>query len=117
MRSNELKPNMPHTAPALPDDVLDGPNERVGAVLRDGRVVEFRNVSPRPQISFAIDQEAVDMLDRMTGTWHTHPAGDCNPSVQDYLTFLSWPQLLHWIVSPKGVAGYRVDNGRLLRCE
>ena len=117
MRSTERKLNTPLIAQALPADVLEGPEERVGAVLPNGTVVEFRNVSPHPRVSFAIDQESVEMLDRMTATWHTHPAGDSNPSVQDYLTFLSWPQLLHWIVSPKGIAGYRVDNGRLLRCE
>lgn len=87
-------------------------------ILADGSIVELDNVASDPRDAFAVRPE--DMLrhvDRAVATWHTHPRGSCNLTVEDWDGFRAWPQLKHWIVGLDGQACYEVtERGSILRC-
>jgi hypothetical protein len=88
--------------------------ERGGVVLDDGTIVELTNHSPDDD-GYAPD--AADLLpyvDRLSGTWHTHPTTTANPSVEDAETFAMWPELTHYIVGTDGVRAYRIKHGAVI---
>lgn len=96
-------------------DKYDPKVERVGFVLKTGEIVEVENVCVNPEEGFDVKGE--DILKyalHAYATWHTHPKSDNNLSANDYETFLSWPDLDHFIVGTDGVRRYVVEDGELL---
>lgn len=99
----------------LKEFLTDG-SERVGFVLDDGTIVEVENESPSPEDSFLVPPESlVEYEDRVIATWHTHPTGSSNLSVDDLEGFKSWPDWVHYVVGVDGVRSFRVDQGRVLQ--
>lgn len=94
---------------------LHGDKERVGFVLKDGSVVEVENQAAMPEDGFDVSGEDIfTHLDTAKATWHTHPNGTCDLSVGDYHSFLSFPDWSHFIVSPKGVREYVIEDGAVI---
>lgn len=90
--------------------------ERIGFVLRDGTIVELKNMCHDPANGFDFSGE--DLLryeDEALASWHTHTGKDCNLSTEDLNSFLNWPGLTHYIVGSDGVAAYAVEKGNVLR--
>lgn len=91
-----------------------GDVERCGFILRNNTVVETKNVSGNPNESFMIDaKDILAHVDDAFATWHTHPTTDSRLSGTDYLTFLNWPHLTHYIVGTDGVRAYQVKDGAI----
>jgi proteasome lid subunit RPN8/RPN11 len=89
--------------------------ERIGLILKDDSVVELRNVSPQPDQFFDYSPEEFSkLIEDAKATWHTHPSGQCNLSIEDRIFFLSWPKLLHYIVGGNDIWCYRVLNGMVV---
>lgn len=87
----------------------------MGFVLNDGTVIECENISSTPEESFQVAaEEIIKYCDDATATWHTHPNSDNNLSAGDYETFMSWPNLAHYIIGTNGVREYYVKDGELL---
>ena len=94
----------------------DGPHERVGFVLEGDEVVEVENIHADPENGFRVRGE--DIAKYAMGakaTWHTHPGQSGNLSMEDYYTFLNWPELRHFIIGTDGVAEYYVEDGEVYR--
>lgn len=93
----------------------EGP-ERVGFVLENDLVVEVTNVHPQPLNNFDVPVEAlIEFEDLAVATWHTHPGGTSQLSLDDDAAFRAWPDLLHYIVGSDGVRAYRVDGTKLVQ--
>lgn len=92
-------------------------NERCGFVLNDSTIVEVDNVHPTPDTHFKIsDDDEARYLPEALATWHTHPAGSSNLSVEDYHCFLRYDSLNHYIMGQNGsISRYYVSSGLLLR--
>jgi proteasome lid subunit RPN8/RPN11 len=91
-----------------------GEVERCGFLLKNGAVIETPNVSGHPAESFMIDaKDIVKHADDALATWHTHPKTPARLSGTDYLTFLNWPHLKHYIVGTDGVKVYEVKDGAI----
>lgn len=66
--------------------LLRAPNEAVGLILSDGRVVELVNRSDNPTSNFSVARD--DLLELVrndpspleVSLWHSHPAGGLGPS-------------------------------------
>lgn len=88
----------------------NGP-ERVGYIRHDGRVIELENVHPDPFKGFALRAEDLKILQSdAIATWHTHPGGTALLSGEDYLAFLSYPQLQHFVIGEDSVRCYAVEE-------
>lgn len=90
----------------------------MGLILNTHKIIELDNICDIPTEGFQVRVE--DLLpfeDDMIATWHTHPNQDSNLSVNDYRTFLNYPDLRHYIVGTDGVAEYTVENGKVMRCD
>ena len=97
--------------------------ERCGLILKDGTVVEIKNVAPDPAIAYEMDPvELLPYVEAGTieSTWHTHPQSDPTLSGADHEGFLTWPDLGHCIIGRRdgqvAVARYRVEEGFVLAC-
>lgn len=85
-------------------------NERCGVILDDGTIVECENIHLRPEQNFRIDpRRIVEFEDKLRATWHTH-LGAAYPSGDDYICYLNWPNLLHYIIGSDGVRCYHVEK-------
>ena len=82
-------------------------------MLANGKIIEAKNLAPEPENAFEIPPEVM-IMEGVVGTWHTHVKGDSNLSAEDYVGFLQWPNLTHWIVSREGVRGYVIEDGVVL---
>jgi proteasome lid subunit RPN8/RPN11 len=92
--------------------------ERCGLILTDGMIVECENIAEEPEKGFEIPPEdLVEYESRLIGTWHTHPGEGSNLSERDYLGFLMWPKLTHYIIGTDGVSSYTVENGIVLNVD
>jgi proteasome lid subunit RPN8/RPN11 len=62
------------------------PFEVCGFVMRDGSIIEIRNVAENPYDTFTMDlrqiRPRVDVR-KIAAIWHTHPGGDIRPSGAD----------------------------------
>ncbi len=102
-----------NTSDLLP--LYEGPHERCGFILKSGEIVEVPNICNEPTGGF--DMRGSDILQFApisTATWHTHPDEDSNLSSGDYLTFLNWPELDHYIIGNDGVTKFYVSEGDVL---
>lgn len=89
--------------------------ERCGLVLKDGSVIELKNIAEEPQHGFEISPEdMVKYEDEIAASWHTHPDHNSNLSEKDYFGFLMWPQIKHYIVGINGVSCYIVVDGIII---
>jgi proteasome lid subunit RPN8/RPN11 len=86
--------------------------ERCGFILKGNRMCEVQNTHPQPEHGFEIDPEAIIRHeDQIKATWHTHPNSDACLSEADYICFLNWPHLEHYIIGKDGVRRYVVVDG------
>lgn len=95
--------------------LYEGPHERCGFILKTGEIVEVPNICSEPTGGF--DMRGADILQFApiaAATWHTHPGEDSNLSAGDYLTFLNWPELDHYIIGNDGVTKFVVEDGDVL---
>jgi proteasome lid subunit RPN8/RPN11 len=91
-----------------------GPKERCGFVMKTGEVLELENVHPEPTLGFRISPaEVVKHCNEAAATWHTHEER-AYPSGADFLTFVNWPNLVHYIVGSDGVRCYKVERTAVL---
>jgi proteasome lid subunit RPN8/RPN11 len=89
-----------------------GEVERCGFILKTGHVIEVKNEAVLPADSFMMP--ALDIIKYAPdafATWHTHPKTVSRLSGADYLTFLNWPHLRHYIVGTDGIKAYVVTDG------
>ena len=97
---------------------LHDPNgpELCGVVLGDGTIKSVPNIHPDPHDNFAMDATVLDDPE-VVATWHTHPRSGANLTVSDYLSFMSYPDLRHYIISASEIWCYRMDNDILVADE
>lgn len=96
--------------------------ERCGLVMKDGSIVEIRNIADDPKLGFRMDPaQLLEHIDNATGTWHTHPDADANLSGEDWNGFLAWPKLEHSIIGLQDgkivVRKYVVREGVVVSCD
>ena len=91
--------------------------ERCGFVLPSGTIIEVPNTHPNPTTNFAFAESYFKKFDNAIATWHTHPSTGPNLSVEDYRSFLSHPEVFHYIVGDGKVWGFYVKDNRVLRYE
>lgn len=92
--------------------------ERCGLILKDGSVIELDNIAVDKENGYQISPaDIVKYEDTMVGSWHTHPGHDSNLSEKDYVGFLMWPDLTHYIVGIDGVAKYTIKDGIILNVD
>lgn len=86
----------------------NGP-ERGGIVTNQG-IIELKNVAENPEQGFEISTEDLSKLDdpNTIGTFHTHPNGSSNLSMDDYMSFLNYPRLVHYIYGQQGLKKFQV---------
>lgn len=98
-------------------------NERIGFITSKGntlKVVETLNISPEPNDNFIFDPQDLQTYvfsgeHKAVATWHTHPTGGANLSVNDYVGFLNYPQLKHIIVAQDEIRIYEVEDGAIFQ--
>ena len=89
--------------------------ERCGFILEDETVVEVENISEDPENSFEISAEMlVKFEDTMVAAWHTHPNAPAQLSDDDYVGFMNWPNIKHYIIGADGVRCYEVHEGAVV---
>lgn len=90
-------------------------HERCGFVLKDGSVVEVKNVCQDPEQGFTIrPEDVVKYHDQVEATWHTHPGSSNNLSMDDFVGFTNYPYWKHYIVGKNGTARYRVEGTKVM---
>ena len=77
--------------------------ELCGVITPEGEIVEKPNLSSEPENRFEF---ALEDLEGAVATWHTHPSGSANLSIDDYRFFQSWPNQTHFIISHDEVRCY-----------
>lgn len=88
--------------------------ERCGFIV-DGRVIELKNVASDKTKSFEISPEDTIKYEKtFTAIWHTHPYESSNLSDYDYISFLMWPKVSHYIIGTDGVSKYVVEDGLII---
>ncbi|MES0134517.1 hypothetical protein NKJ88_06075 [Mesorhizobium sp. M0016] len=92
-----------------------GDVERVGFVLKNGKVIEVQNICENPAEGFDVSGEDIALYALTArATWHTHPNASHNLSANDFNTFLNWPELDHYIIGNDGIRKYIVEDGEVL---
>lgn len=92
-------------------DILRTEDERCGVVLLSGEIIELPNSSSYPNNSFVISEADVEPYKAtMAATWHTHPRGPHNLSIDDYNTFLELPNFSHLIITHRSVSQYQAQG-------
>ncbi|WP_152613159.1 MPN domain-containing protein [Inquilinus limosus] len=95
----------------------DGP-ERVGFILNGDKVVEVENIADKPNDAFQVrGEDLVRYEDDIVGTWHTHPFGTSQLSTEDYIAFLNYPMIEHWVIGRDGARCYKVQGRAIVECE
>lgn len=89
--------------------------ELCGFLDKDGEPQNLENVAQDKTRNFAFDPKLVPA--DATGLWHSHPNGDVNLSVEDYIKFLQFPEYNHRIYSKDKYAEYYVRGDLVFRRE
>lgn len=84
--------------------------ERCGVITADGNIVECPNMSTSPENSYFIMEKDIEAISGIVGTWHSHPRGPLNLSIDDYNNFAELHQLSHIILTPRFVALYEMQE-------
>lgn len=85
-------------------------NETCGVIDLQGDIRELQNLAEDPQNHFRF---AEGDLDWAFASWHTHPYGSSNLSVEDYWFFKSLPNMVHFIIYRDEVSCYITQKGVL----
>ncbi len=94
-------------------DQFDFENEVGGFILASGEVVAADGEAD--QHNFTMNSQfLLKYINDAVATWHTHPAATANLSLYDWDTFVSNPDLKHFIIAVDEVRGYEVVNGSVL---
>jgi proteasome lid subunit RPN8/RPN11 len=92
--------------------------EQCGIILKDGSVLPSKNLHEHPEDAFRIDPALLlKYEDDLYGSWHSHPKGKANLSQADYLSFLRWPNLKHYIQGVDGTRCFVVENGLVVEID
>ena len=92
--------------------------ERCGFILKSGAVKEVKNISLNPRRSFEFPEDELQAhVEETLAFWHSHPKGNANLSVEDYLSFLNYPKHLHVIFCYDKYAVYGVRNNLVIRLD
>lgn len=91
----------------------DGP-ERVGFILKSGKIVEVTNVCVDTNEGFEVSGADLIKYQTAVASWHTHPGKPSTLSAEDHHGFRNYPQWTHFIIGTDGVTSYRVEKGRVL---
>ena len=92
--------------------ITSSEEEQCGIILKDGSVLPSPNLHDRPGDAFRIDPSLLlKYEDQLFGSWHSHPKSYANLSQADYLSFLQWPELRHYIRGVDGTRCFVVENG------
>lgn len=83
--------------------------ERCGIITAAGEIVELPNRSTYPEQAYLIHHTDIEGFD-IIGTWHSHPRGPLNLSIDDYNNFAELQDLQHIIVTPRFVALYAMQD-------
>lgn len=90
---------------------VDNGDEACGFVLKSGEVIQVTNHAENKKTDFEIDEADLnEHADQIAATWHTHPATNCNLSVEDYACFVAFPDWLHYIYDGHRLACYTVNQ-------
>ncbi len=87
--------------------------ERCGVILADDSIIEIPNTHSEPSDNFSFSKEQFEKYPNCVATWHTHPSGEANLSVNDYNTFLKNPKFFNYIVGNGIVWGFYVRDNRV----
>lgn len=95
---------------------MTGTKERVGFLLPPkGKVVEVENICSDPENGFEVSAEdLVKYGETALASWHTHPGASSNLSADDFVAFLNYPNMKHYVVGMDGVKCYVVENGKVI---
>ena len=97
----------------LRDFYRDSGPERLG-VIKEDEIRELSNGHSQPELGGMLSDEDMLLLIDADATWHTHPGASSNTSMEDYDSFMAWPNLLHYIVGLDGISIYTIQNGALV---
>ena len=86
--------------------------ERCGLVLESGEIIELANTSESNE-EFSFDHKHLK-TEGAWATWHTHPKGLHNLSGADYNSFLTVPDLRHFVVTDISVMCFKTEFKLLL---
>jgi len=91
-------------------------NERVGLVLKDGKIIELPNQALNPSEGSKIDiMDLIQYEDLAMATFHTHPGGSSELSLDDHKAFSNWPEFKHYIIGKDGVTCYSVKGKSVIK--
>jgi proteasome lid subunit RPN8/RPN11 len=88
------------------------PFEVCGFIMRDGSIIEIRNVAENPYDTFTMDLRQIERnvdVEKIAAIWHTHPGGDIRPSKAD-LTAIRLCEWDYVIVTADEVALYETQE-------
>lgn len=90
-------------------------DERCGIVLQSGEIIELPNQSSYPYNSFVISNNDLEPYRaEMLATWHTHPRGPNNLSIDDYNAFMDCPEFPHLILTHRSISQYQSDGNYVI---
>lgn len=90
-------------------------DERCGIVLQNGEIKELENRSSYPRNSFVIlESDMQEYIGQIAATWHTHPRGPNNLSIDDYNMFSEYPDWHHFILTSKSISAYKYVDGYVM---
>ncbi|URG13841.1 hypothetical protein [Acinetobacter phage vB_AbaS_TCUP2199] len=94
-------------------------SERCGFILKDGTQIEVPNIHKEPSNFFAMDPAEIEKYkDQIAYFWHSHVDDNINLSLDDYLSFLAYPDHRHRIYNSRDeYAEYYVRRDFVLREE
>lgn len=89
--------------------------EQCGFILKDGTIVELKNIYGEPTEGFEIDpKDTLRYIDDLVGIWHSHPDSHSVLSGEDKQCMEQWPDLKHYIIGNDGIRVYVVKDGVVL---
>ncbi len=91
-------------------DIQMDQDERCGVITKLGEIIELPNSSTFPNNSYLIYEKDIQGLE-IIATWHSHPRGPLNLSIDDYNNFAELSELKHLVLTPRFVALYGMDDG------
>ena len=89
--------------------------ELCGYIDNSGVSHQLINLAQDPKKSFSFDKNLIP--DNAEILWHSHPNNNCNLSVEDYLTFLKFPNHVHRIYGKTRYIEYYVRNNMVYQRE
>lgn len=87
-----------------------------GGILTNKGIQELKNIDSDPEHAFSMSPQDLEKLNssNTTATFHTHPNAKSLLTNLDYLAFLHYPRLKHYIIGNDGIRCYRVHKGAVI---